>query len=83
MRRWMLQLEDLEEQMKRISAYLENQQRIMLVLDFMELPFHEESMAELLDRENRINQKMKDSFEEVMRTVQQVTRTMQWTHRFI
>ncbi|KAE9386387.1 hypothetical protein BT96DRAFT_1026245 [Gymnopus androsaceus JB14] len=44
--RYSRQLEDLEDQMKLIAIYLEDQRRFLMVLEFMELPFHEETLGE-------------------------------------
>lgn len=54
-----------------------------MVLEFMELPFHEETLGELLDREHDTNERMKVKLEEMMRVIKEVTRTMEWTQRLL
>lgn len=69
--------------MKYIATYLEDQRRFLVVLEFMELPFHEETLAELLDREHETNESMKIRLEEMMKVIKNVTRTMEWTQRLL
>ncbi|KIK62788.1 hypothetical protein GYMLUDRAFT_41682 [Collybiopsis luxurians FD-317 M1] len=70
------QLLEIQEKMQ---LCMEDQQRLSIVMDFMELPFPEEDLSELIERKETGDARVL----ELMEAMKALSRTLQWTLRFM